>query len=163
MEYVISMNLVAALGWAGAILSLVSYVLVTLGRLKARSVGYQSMVLFAATALAVSSGVNGAWPSAVTNAIYMAIGVVTIGLLLRGRLGRAALALGSALTGAARTLLGSVVTFARRPQGVVPVCGSRPTRVIVPGGRSASPRRRRDGDHLVARSTRTIPVGPGTR
>lgn len=70
-----------ALGWVGAALSLLSYLLVTTGRAAATSLAYQCLVLASASTLAFSTAIFGAWPSAVTNLIYIAIGLVTISLI----------------------------------------------------------------------------------
>lgn len=72
----------SALGWVGAALSLLSYLLVSTGRIVATSVTYQTIVLVSASTLAFSTAIFGAWPSAVTNLIYIAIGVVTISFLV---------------------------------------------------------------------------------
>lgn len=75
----------AALGWAGAALSLGSYVLISTGRVSATSGAYQAMILVSATMLSISCASFGAWPSAVTNLIYLGIAVVTLGVLVRRR------------------------------------------------------------------------------
>lgn len=113
MEHVNVMDIVAALGWIGAALSLASYILVSLGRLSAQSLGYQGLMLAGSSALAVSCAANGAWPSFLTNAVFLLIGAVTIAVLFRrpgsplrrvlGDVRRAVRATGRSLSQSART------------------------------------------------------------
>lgn len=69
---------IAIVGWAGAVLILVSYVLLSGGRLEGRSVTYQLMNLLGAAGIAANSGWNGAVPSAVLNVIWMGIAVAAL-------------------------------------------------------------------------------------
>jgi hypothetical protein len=65
---------VEAIGWAGALLILAAYALLTAGKLTARSPAYQWMNVLGAAGFIVNSGWNGAWPSAALNVIWMGIG-----------------------------------------------------------------------------------------
>lgn len=66
------------IGWAAAILILGAYALLTAGRLTARSPAYQWMNVLGAAGFVVNSGVNGAYPSAVLNVIWAAIGAFAL-------------------------------------------------------------------------------------
>jgi hypothetical protein len=65
---------IEALGWAGAAALLLAYGLVAGGRLAGSSVRFHALNLFGGAALAVNSGVNGAWPSAALNVVWLGIG-----------------------------------------------------------------------------------------
>lgn len=67
-----------AIGWAAALSILLAYGLLTAGRLTARSPAYQWMNVAGAAGFIVNSGVNGAYPSAVLNVIWMGIGAVAL-------------------------------------------------------------------------------------
>ena len=56
--------LVEIVGWIGAGLILIAYLLLSAGKLQARSFAYQGMNLAGAVAFVVNSGWNGAIPSA---------------------------------------------------------------------------------------------------
>lgn len=66
------------IGWAAALSILVAYALLTAGRLTARSPAYQWMNVVGAAGFILNSGVNGAYPSAVLNVIWMGIGAVAL-------------------------------------------------------------------------------------
>jgi formate hydrogenlyase subunit 3/multisubunit Na+/H+ antiporter MnhD subunit len=66
---------VAVVGWAGAIVILASYVLLSARRLNGHSATYHVMNLLGAVGIAVNSGWNGALPSAVLNVIWAAIAI----------------------------------------------------------------------------------------
>ena len=66
---------VEVVGWAGAVLILAAYALVSGGRLAARSRTYQLMNIVGAAGFVINSGWNGAYPSAALNVIWMGIGV----------------------------------------------------------------------------------------
>ena len=65
--------LIEIAGWAGAVLILLAYFLVTIGRVTARTPAFQWMNLVCAAGFAL----NGAWhraiPSATLNVVWMAI------------------------------------------------------------------------------------------
>lgn len=71
-------------GWIGAGLILAAYLLLSAGKLPARSFAYQGMNLLGAIFFVVNSGWNGAIPSASLNVIW-----AFIALLALARLGRA--------------------------------------------------------------------------
>ena len=77
--------IVEIIGWAAALLILVAYVLLSLGRIEARSVVYQGMNIVGAAGFIVNSGYNGAIPSAVLNIVWMGIGLFALTRILRRR------------------------------------------------------------------------------
>ncbi|MDQ2878293.1 MAG: hypothetical protein M3R41_04380 [Pseudomonadota bacterium] len=73
------MNIVIeAIGWAAAVLILASYLLVSTGRLSGQSAAFQWMNVAGAAGFIVNSGAHGAWPSAILNVAWCAIGVATL-------------------------------------------------------------------------------------
>jgi hypothetical protein len=70
--------LIEVIGWAGALLLLLAYGLVSAGRVESRAVSYQAMNLLGAAGLVVNSGWNGAFPSASLNVVWMAIGLAAL-------------------------------------------------------------------------------------
>ena len=72
------MILIEIAGWAGAILILLAYVLLTLGRIQAQSVAYQAMNVFGAAGFIVNGLANHALPSATLNVIWLSIGVYAL-------------------------------------------------------------------------------------
>ena len=69
---------IEAIGWASAVLILGAYALLTAGRLGARSPLYHWMNVAGAAGFIVNSGVNGAYPSAGLNVIWMMIGAAAL-------------------------------------------------------------------------------------
>lgn len=69
---------IEVIGWAGAILILGSYALLSTARLRADSMTYQLMNIVGAAGFVVNSGWNGALPSAAMNVIWMGIGVYAV-------------------------------------------------------------------------------------
>ena len=69
---------VGLIGWAGAIVILASYVLLSTRRLDGRSATYHVMNLLGAAGIAANSGWNGALPSAVLNVIWAGIAVYAL-------------------------------------------------------------------------------------
>lgn len=69
---------VEVIGWAGALLILGAYALLSAGKLKARSRAYHLMNILGAAGFVVNSGYNGALPSAAMNIIWIAIGVYAL-------------------------------------------------------------------------------------
>jgi len=69
---------VEVIGWMGALLILLSYALLSTGKLRAESLTYQSMNILGAAGFVVNSGWNGALPSAVMNVIWMGIGIYAV-------------------------------------------------------------------------------------
>lgn len=70
--------LVEGIGWAGALLILASYLLVSTGRLSGQSARFQWMNVGGAAAFIVNSGYHHALPSATLNIAWLAIGLVTL-------------------------------------------------------------------------------------
>lgn len=66
------------IGWAGAAMILAAYLLLSAGRLAARSVTYQAFNLIGAIAFVVNSGWNGAVPSAALNVVWAAIALFAL-------------------------------------------------------------------------------------
>jgi hypothetical protein len=64
---------VEALGWMAAALILLAYMLLSTGRVAARSRVYQGLNLVGAIGFIVNSGWNHAIPSAALNVIWMAV------------------------------------------------------------------------------------------
>lgn len=75
--------LVDVAGWAGAVLLLTAYALASTGRVPAEGVVFQTLNLVGAVALTVNTAYHGAWPSAMLNVAWIAIG---LGALARRRL-----------------------------------------------------------------------------
>jgi hypothetical protein len=69
---------VEVIGWAGALLILVAYALLSAGKLKARSLSYHLMNILGAAGFVVNSGWNGALPSAAMNVIWIGIGIYAL-------------------------------------------------------------------------------------
>lgn len=66
------------IGWTAALLFLLSYLLVSTGRLQGRSRAYQWLNVVGAIGFVINSGWNGAYPSAAVNIIWAMIGLVTL-------------------------------------------------------------------------------------
>lgn len=69
---------IAVAGWAGAILVLVAYVLLSARRIDGHSLTYHVMNLVGAAGIAANSGWNGAIPSAVLNVIWIGIAIYAL-------------------------------------------------------------------------------------
>jgi hypothetical protein len=70
--------LIEIIGWIGAGLILAAYLLLSIGKLPAKSVAYQGMNLVGAIAFVVNSGWNGAIPSAALNVIWAFIALFAL-------------------------------------------------------------------------------------
>ena len=70
-------------GWTAAGLFMLSYVLVSTGRLQGQSRAYQWLNVVGAVGFVINSGWNGAYPSAAVNVIWAMIGLVTLWQLAR--------------------------------------------------------------------------------
>ncbi|WP_238016860.1 hypothetical protein KZZ52_12145 [Dactylosporangium sp. AC04546] len=77
--------LVSVIGWAGAAALVAAYALVSAKRVAGDGVTFQAMNISGAFALALNSAVNGAWPSAVLNVVWVGIGGVAVFRLARAR------------------------------------------------------------------------------
>ena len=75
--------LIEIAGWVAAGLFLLSYVLVSTGRLQGQSRAYQWLNVVGAIGFVINSGWNGAYPSAAVNVIWAMIGLVTLWQLAR--------------------------------------------------------------------------------
>ena len=75
--------LIEIIGWTGAGLFLLSYILVSTGRLQGQSRTYQWLNVVGAIGFVINSGWNGAYPSAAVNVIWALIGLVTLWQLAR--------------------------------------------------------------------------------
>ena len=77
--------LVEIIGWLAAALILGAYALLTAGKVTARSPLYQWMNVVGAAGFILNSGINGAYPSAALNVIWMAIGAAALWSIARAR------------------------------------------------------------------------------
>ena len=75
--------LIEIVGWAGAGLILVAYLLLSTGKLTGQSRLYQWMNVVGAACFVLNSGWNGAIPSATLNVVWMLIGAVTLWQIAR--------------------------------------------------------------------------------
>jgi hypothetical protein len=75
------------LGWAGAVLILVAYALLTTGRWQAEQLRYQAANAIGAGALLVWAVSISAWQSALLNAVWAVVGVYGVVRLGRRRSG----------------------------------------------------------------------------
>ncbi|WP_127130497.1 hypothetical protein [Georgenia sp. SYP-B2076] len=156
---------VTIVGWAGALVSLVTYIMVTGGRISPSTVRYQVLNITGAATLGLSALVNGALPSAVVNIIWIVIGVFAVVSMKRHailsrlathvRRQRALAATRRARLAACRTLLAHHTRLVARRSPLAPDrghlarngAGQLRTRALQPGssrpaGRSASLNRR---------------------
>jgi hypothetical protein len=72
-------------GWAGAILILLGYLLITAGKLTGKSLLYQAMNVLGAAGFAINGWWHRALPSAVLNVVWLLIGVIASWRILRKR------------------------------------------------------------------------------
>ena len=70
--------LIETVGWLGAGLILLAYLLLSTGRIAARSAAYQGLNLAGAIGFVVNSGWNGAVPSAALNVVWAAIALTAL-------------------------------------------------------------------------------------
>jgi hypothetical protein len=73
-----------ALGWAGAVVLLVAYAMVSSKKLAGDSNAYQSLNIVGSVLLAVNTVFYGAYPSSVVNMLW--IGIAVFSMATRGRL-----------------------------------------------------------------------------
>ncbi|MBX9796263.1 hypothetical protein [Sphingomonas sp.] len=76
---------IEAVGWIGAGLILLAYLLVSAGRLSGQSALFQWLNVVGAAGFVVNSGWHGAIPSTVLNLVWMAIGLASLWRLARAR------------------------------------------------------------------------------
>lgn len=75
--------LIEIVGWAGAGLILIAYLLLSSGRLTGQSRLYQWMNVVGAGCFVINSGWNGAIPSATLNVVWLLIGAITLWRIAR--------------------------------------------------------------------------------
>ena len=66
------------IGWAGAVLLLAAYALLSFKKIRGDSVIYQAMNVLAGVGLAVSSFSHAAYPLTFVNSVWSVIGVIAI-------------------------------------------------------------------------------------
>ena len=76
---------VEAVGWAGALLILLGYLLITTGRLTGKSLVYQAMNVFGAAGFAINGWWHQALPSTALNVVWLLIGVIASWRILKTR------------------------------------------------------------------------------
>jgi hypothetical protein len=69
---------VEVVGWTGALLILLAYVLVTIGRLTGQSLAFQWMNLFGAAGFIINGWWHGALPSTALNVVWMLIAAMAL-------------------------------------------------------------------------------------
>jgi hypothetical protein len=76
---------VEAVGWAGAALILLAYLLLSAGKLTGQSLTYQAMNVLGAAGFVVNGWWHRALPSAVLNILWLGIGVFASWRILKRR------------------------------------------------------------------------------
>ena len=76
---------VEIVGWGGAVLILLAYLLLSAGRLTGQSIGYQLMNVLGAAGFVVNGWWHRALPSAVLNILWLGIGVFASWQILKKR------------------------------------------------------------------------------
>lgn len=76
--------IIEAIGWIGAALVIGGYILITMGKVTARSYLFQGMNVLGATGIVINSAWNGAIPSVGLNAVWALIGLAAIVGIARG-------------------------------------------------------------------------------
>jgi hypothetical protein len=77
--------LIEVVGWGGALLILLAYLLLSLGKLTGRSVLYQGLNVVGAAGFAVNGWWHGALPSATLNVVWLLIGAFALWRIRVGR------------------------------------------------------------------------------
>ena len=72
-------------GWAGAVLILVAYLLLSAGKLTGQSLVYQGMNVVGAAGFVVNGWWHGALPSASLNVLWLLIGAIASWRILKKR------------------------------------------------------------------------------
>lgn len=72
-------------GWAGAVLILLAYLLLSAGRLTGQSLVYQAMNVVGAAGFVINGWWHGALPSAALNVLWLLIGAVATWRILKKR------------------------------------------------------------------------------
>ena len=76
---------VQSAGWAGAVMILLAYLLLSAHKLTGRSLLYQGMNVFGAAGIALNSWWFGALPSATLNVVWAGIGAIASWRILKKR------------------------------------------------------------------------------
>jgi hypothetical protein len=76
---------VEVVGWAGAILILLGYLLITAGKLTGKSLVYQAMNIVGAAGFVINGWWHGAVPSAALNVLWLLIGAIASWRILKKR------------------------------------------------------------------------------
>ncbi|HEY6047700.1 MAG TPA: hypothetical protein VIV07_01500 [Sphingomicrobium sp.] len=76
---------VEVVGWAGAVLILAAYALLSAGKLTGRSLLYQGMNVFGAAGFAINGWWHRAVPSAALNVVWLLIGAIASWRILKAR------------------------------------------------------------------------------
>jgi hypothetical protein len=76
---------VEIVGWAGALLILLAYLLLSAGRLTGQSLVYQGMNVVGAAGFVINGWWHGALPSAALNVLWLLIGAVASWRILKRR------------------------------------------------------------------------------
>ena len=76
---------VEVVGWAGALLILAGYVLITTGKLTGKSVAYQAINVLGAAGFAINGWWHRAMPSVALNIVWLIIGAIASWQILRKR------------------------------------------------------------------------------
>ena len=76
---------VEIVGWAGALLILLAYLLLSAGKLTGQSLVYQGMNVVGAAGFVINGWWHGALPSATLNVLWLAIGAFASIRILRRR------------------------------------------------------------------------------
>ncbi|WPF82430.1 hypothetical protein SANBI_000032 [Sanguibacter sp. 4.1] len=114
--------LITLAGWTGAISAVVAYGLVTMQRISPDSLLFQGLNIVGAGLLSVSASVHSAWPSAVVNVIWVAIGVYAVRALWNARRTAAAVVVpddASELTGSAPAETTTALSVDSSPEEVL--------------------------------------------
>jgi hypothetical protein len=74
---------VEAAGWAGALLILLGYVLITTGKLTGKSLLYQAINVLGAAGFAINGWWHRALPSAALNVVWLLIGAIASWRIIR--------------------------------------------------------------------------------
>ncbi|HEY4071336.1 MAG TPA: hypothetical protein VGM04_07255 [Sphingomicrobium sp.] len=72
-------------GWAGALLILFAYLLLSMGRLTGQSLTYQIMNIVGAIGFVINGWWHGAMPSAALNVLWLLIGALASWRIIRKR------------------------------------------------------------------------------
>ena len=72
-------------GWAGALLILLGYLLISAGKLTGRSLLYQAMNIIGAAGFAINGWWHRALPSTALNIVWLLIGVIASWRILKRR------------------------------------------------------------------------------